>query len=99
MPPLEERLEIIRKAHDFGHFKQETICNLISRRYYWKTMQQDVKHYIANCLPCLRGDVKPTISHPAIALLVLEIFDRISIMEGTLTSKRQLCQLYFFSEF
>ena len=30
-------------------------------------------------MPCLRGDTKPVITHPAIALLVLDIFDRIGI--------------------
>jgi hypothetical protein len=37
-------------------------------------MQHDVKHFINNCLLCLRNDTKPTNTHPAIALLILDIF-------------------------
>lgn len=42
-------------------------------------MRHDIQHFISNCLPCLRGDTKPIISNPAIALLILEIFYRIGI--------------------
>jgi hypothetical protein len=67
VPEIADRQAIIGRAHDYGHFKLDTTCTLIRRKYYWRTMQHDVRHYSNNFLPCLRNDTKPTITHPAIA--------------------------------
>jgi hypothetical protein len=79
VPSIADGQAIIEYAHDYGHFKLETTCTIIRRKYYWKKMRHDVKHFINNCFPCLRNETKPTITHPAIALLILDIFDRIDI--------------------
>ena len=46
VPPIQDRLAKIQRAHGFSHFKEQTTCNLIKRKYYWKTLQHDVKYYI-----------------------------------------------------
>ena len=46
------RSELINKHHDYpltGHFGIEKTCKLVARKYYWPTLQQDVKAYIKGC--------------------------------------------------
>ena len=79
VPPIEDRVELIKHAHNLGHFKTESTCTSLRQKYFWKNMRHDVHHFICNCLPCLRNDIKPTINHPALVLSVTQIFDRIGI--------------------
>ncbi len=36
-----------------GHFGIEKTCKLIARKYYWPTVQRDVKAYVKGCDVCL----------------------------------------------
>ncbi len=49
-------LELISRHHDnplVGHFGIKKTRELIARKYYWPTLQQDVKAYIKGCNVCL----------------------------------------------
>ncbi len=50
------RSELINRHHDeplTDHFGIEKTCELIARKYYWPTLQQDVKAYVKGCDVCL----------------------------------------------
>lgn len=50
------RLELISKHHDealAGHFGIEKTGKLIAKKYYWLTLQKDVKAYVKGCNICL----------------------------------------------
>ncbi len=50
------RSELISRHHDdplVGYFGIEKTRELIARKYYWPTLQRDVKAYIKGCDICL----------------------------------------------
>ncbi len=50
------RLKLISRHHDdplAGHFGIDKTRELIARKYYWPTLQQDVEAYIKKCDVCL----------------------------------------------
>ena len=79
IPSLEERRPIIIKAHALGHFQVETTFNRINEKYYWRNMKKHVESEISKCIECLRNQKSKTLSHPAIAIKVNQIGDRIGI--------------------
>ena len=49
------RRELLRIHHDdplSGHFGHRRTLELLSRHYYWKSMQEDVKNYVDTCTSC-----------------------------------------------
>ena len=79
VPKVNERTNIIIKAHALGHFQKDTTVKRIRDEYFWKDLEKDVDIYIRNCDICKRNNVTPSIEHPAKALRVKGIFDRIGI--------------------
>ena len=79
IPKQEEREEIVIRAHVMGHFQKKATLDRIKEDYYWKNMELDVIKIIDNCENCNRNQLIPEISHPAIAIPIINIFDRISI--------------------
>jgi hypothetical protein len=79
VPIKEERNKVIMDAHLLGHFLEETTLNRIKPDYYWKGMTKDVERAIKNCDVCSRNQKEIPTYHPAIALEVNGIFDRIGI--------------------
>ncbi len=50
------RSELISRHHDdplVGHFGIEKTRELIARKYYWPTLQRDLKAYVKGCKVCL----------------------------------------------
>ncbi len=50
------RSELISRHYDdplAGHFGIEKTLELIARKYYWPTLQRDVKAYVKGCDICL----------------------------------------------
>ncbi|CAF1107876.1 unnamed protein product, partial [Brachionus calyciflorus] len=79
IPKPEERLPLIEKAHALGHFQAESTYNGLKDKFYWKRMLDDLRKVIKQCLPCQRNNKMVVKYHPAIAIKVGNVFDRIQI--------------------
>lgn len=66
----EQRKKILQLSHDkLGHRGSYSIQQMISLRYYWPAMREDVEIFVRSCHPCqIRSTTKMhipiTISHP-----------------------------------
>ena len=55
IPEDDEKQELIKQEHLFGHFGINAICSaLLRRKLWWKGMRRDVAAEIINCDPCTR---------------------------------------------
>jgi hypothetical protein len=79
VPRPSDRIEVATKAHVMGHFQKKATLERLKEDYYWKNMELDVIRVIDQCENCNRNQLAPVISHPAIAIPVINIFDRINI--------------------
>lgn len=55
------RAEILRTCHDdrhAGHFGRERTLELLLRKYWWKHVARDVRHYVLTCAVCQRSKAK-----------------------------------------
>ena len=51
--PCSERKEIIRQYHQtLGHMQCATILPILEVRYYWPTMEEDIKNFQSSCSIC-----------------------------------------------
>lgn len=57
IPELME-FEIIKRAHDLGHFKQEKMEEIITRDFYIPKLNEKIKRYVKNCITCILSDRK-----------------------------------------
>jgi hypothetical protein len=78
VPPVEQRNELVR-IDLLGHFKVGTTLRRLQDSYYWKNMDQDVKCIVGRCMTCQRHERVPAVNHPALAIIVTGIHDRISV--------------------
>ena len=69
------RTFLITDAHDSplsGHFAADRTLHLLSLRWRWKEMRQDVEEYIASCVTCQRAKHRNTKApgqlHPILTL-------------------------------
>ena len=74
-----DREEIIKKAHNFGHFQFQSTYNRIKVKYFWKNMIKEIWRVIRCCTTCQRHQKIKPLSHPALALEVDSIYDRIGL--------------------
>lgn len=79
IPLKEHRKLIIEKAHLLGHFSAETTLNRIDKNYYWRNLRKDIENFILKCLTCQRNKKSVTIEHPAIAIKITFLFERIGM--------------------
>ena len=79
VPPPEERTRIAVNAHLLGHFQEKSTGERIRERFFWPKMSNEVRRVIANCHECIRHEKSHVIEHPAQALEVLGVMDRVSI--------------------
>ena len=79
VPKLEERREVIEKAHIIGHFAAHETYLRVKQEYYWPRMMKDIKKYIKRCFKCLRHQKVPVVNHPALSTKITGIFDKIGI--------------------
>ena len=75
----DQREKLIEDAHALGHFQALSVYNRLCDDYYWNRMLEQVKSVVASCVVCQRNDKGPSESHPARALPVNGIFDRVGI--------------------
>ncbi|KAH9244611.1 hypothetical protein BASA81_017979 [Batrachochytrium salamandrivorans] len=51
--PSWDRKSVYARFHrGLGHLKFDSIIDLVTRRYWWPTMKQDIKKYISECPEC-----------------------------------------------
>ena len=79
IPRREIRMDLIKKAHLLGHFQVNTTCERLKEDYYWRDMVIDTTHVVKNCLTCQRHQKTKILEHPALALPVESIFDKVGI--------------------
>ena len=79
VPKPGERQDLIDKAHRLGHFQAASTYARLKSEYFWKSMMKDIHTVIKRCLSCQRNQKIIPFNHPAKALEVEGIFDRIGI--------------------
>ena len=79
IPRKENRINLVKEAHVFGHFGFDKTFKELSEKNYWKNMGRDCDFVIKSCLPCLRFKKTPILDHPALSLPITQILDRIGI--------------------
>ncbi|CAF1153269.1 unnamed protein product [Brachionus calyciflorus] len=72
IPKIEERLSLIKEAHDLGNFNGDTVYKNLSDNYYWRTLRKEIDSYVNRCEICLKFDKKSKVEHPALALPIVE---------------------------
>lgn len=63
IPWPEEREEIVRDLHKYGHLGINRVAGTVVTNYFWKGMYDDVKRVIHNC-PCAANKRKITVVRP-----------------------------------
>ena len=79
VPKIEDREDIVRRAHYLGHFAIEKTINLLKIKYFWPHLFKDVEFVINNCIACLKYKKFRPKEHPAMSLPILGVNDRLSI--------------------
>ena len=55
IPPIAQRMELVRSEHLFGHFGREAIYrSLYNKKLWWPKMRMDIQSVIADCDACNR---------------------------------------------
>jgi Integrase zinc binding domain len=79
VPQLTDRRQIVERAHLLGHFQVDTTLQRVQEQYFWRKMIKDVESVIKQCLQCKRHHDQQVLDHPAKALAITGIFDRVGI--------------------
>lgn len=56
--PQSMQLEIIKKAHDIGHFAIAKTEEVVKREFYMPKLKEKIQNCIQNCVPCILGNKK-----------------------------------------
>lgn len=56
--PAELEKEIIKRAHDQGHFAKKKMMELISKDYYIENLDKKIEKHIVSCIACILADKK-----------------------------------------
>jgi hypothetical protein len=101
IPTKHKRQEIIEKAHLLGHFNITTTIERIKEIHYWKNITRDVETYISKCINCLRNKKFINLEHPARALKVTFIFERIGmdIVSGLPVTNSKYSKILVIAEY
>lgn len=78
-PSIDEREKIVLDAHNVGHFGIHSTYQKLSRIYFWRNMTNDITNIVNKCAVCLRNNRGKVWNHPAVALAIDGIHDRIHI--------------------
>ena len=94
-PSESDRVEIIEKAHLFGHFAAASTYNRIKSKYYWRRMMDDVIKVVGQCMVCLRNKKFKFQEHEAMALEYEGVGDtiHIDIISGLPETKEGYCKI------
>ena len=79
VPKPEDRYDIAVRAHRMGHFQVDATLKRLQQDYYWKGMKAEVEKCISDCEQCKRNHKVAPMEHPAKAIQVKSLFDRVGI--------------------
>ena len=79
VPKINDRAELVLKAHLLGHFQVETTLKRLKATYWWKKMVDDVERCISNCRNCKENHRVIPVEHPAKATFIRNVGERIGI--------------------
>ena len=79
VPKAADRMDIATKAHLLGHFQVESTLSRLKEEYHWKNMLRDVERVVSQCEECRKDHRVVPMEHPAKALNVNGIFDRVGM--------------------
>ena len=79
VPKIDERLQIILKVHLFGHRNARKTFDQLKDKYFWRNMMKNIDTIIRNCIECLKHKRIKLNEHPAIALSIHTLMERIGI--------------------
>lgn len=79
-PPEEERAQIIKDAHEVGHFGIESCVQHIHTYYalHWNTIYQDVKKALSSCRECAMHNVSRKGFNPARSIVSFQTMDHVA---------------------
>jgi hypothetical protein len=79
-PSESERVDLIKKAHLFGHFGRESIYKaLLQSNYWWPKMRNQIEEELASCDPCTRFTVVKSGYNPSQFIMSAGPWDHIQI--------------------
>ena len=83
-PPVDERAEIISKAHLLGHVGVNAIEKIIHNDYklHWTNMRSDIQVIVNNCAACQAFTIGKVGYHPPRSVTADGVFDHICIDLG-----------------
>ena len=79
VPKIQDRDEIVLKAHLLGHFQVETTSKRIRLDFWWKGLEKDVERIVKRCRNCLENHRTAAKEHPALATEIREVGERVGI--------------------
>ena len=77
VPEPSKRFDLVMSEHLIGHFMFTSTFNRIDRDYFWAKMKDQIAHVIKQCEPCARNEREKIFNHPARAIPISGIFDRV----------------------
>jgi hypothetical protein len=88
VPPMGKREEIVKQAHDLGHFTAEKTMSHVRESFYWPHMYKDGELVLRNCINCLKYKKFGAKDPPALGLGRLEVIPNSveRIDEATITN-------------
>jgi hypothetical protein len=69
----------MENAHLLGHFNALSTAKRLKESYYWPKMLEDVENVVSNCFTCKRTNRAKIYHHPAQALPILGLLERVGI--------------------
>lgn len=79
IPKINERAKIVMDAHKLGHFGTRETYLRIKEQFFWKKMYEFIDNIVKRCDSCLRFNKARDFAHPAMALPVKSVFDRVTM--------------------
>ena len=80
-PPEKDRAEIIKDAHEIGHFGTESCVKHIHTYYglHWNSIYKDVKEALLSCRECALHNTSRKGYNPARSIVSYETMDRVAV--------------------
>lgn len=80
VPAMDERINLLEKAHAFGHFSVGTLVKqLWQDGFWWPKMRHDAKRIVDSCIDCRRFNIVKEGFHPIKSIEANQPWDHIQI--------------------
>ncbi|KAG1111288.1 hypothetical protein G6F42_015073 [Rhizopus arrhizus] len=80
-PPENERAQIIKEAHELGHFGEASVVAHIHTYHglHWNSIYADVKEILKSCRECAQHNISKKGFNPAKSIVSFEAFDHVAV--------------------